>query len=180
MYKKCIKQMALALYYTLAIHLPEVRLLPITKPIRAFLAKRILDQCGKNVWIDKGVWLGDGLYRKLGNKSGLGVNSSIGKYTTIGNNVMMGRDVIIITRNHEFGDVNIPMNRQGFRDYKPVIINDDVWIGSRVIILPSVHVGTGVIIGAGAVVTKDVEPHSIVGGVPARVISSRKQQMKDN
>ena len=55
-----------------------------------------------------------------------------------------------------------------------VTIGDDVWIGTRAIILPGVTIGNGVIIGAGAVVTKDVPDYAIVGGVPARVIRFRK------
>lgn len=152
-----------------------MRILKITKPIRAFLAKRILDECGDNVWIDKGVWFGNGGDRRLGNNSGIGANASVARYTYIGNDVIMGRDVIFITQLHRFDDVNIPMNRQGFKPDEPIIIEDDVWIGARAIILPGVRIGKGAIIGAGAVVTEDVKPYSIVGGVPAKFIKSRKQ-----
>jgi maltose O-acetyltransferase len=178
--KKLTKIITLILYYGIAFHLPEVRLLRITKPIRAFLAKRILEECGDNVWIEKHAWVGDGKGRKLGNNSGIGSNASIGKYVCIGDDVMMGVDVMIITRNHEFEDVNRPMRLQGFKDYVPVTIEDDVWIGARVIILQGVRIGKGAIIGAGAVVTKDVAPYSIVGGVPARFIKSRKQPLDVN
>ena len=58
---------------------------------------------------------------------------------------------------------------------KPVIIGDDVWIGGRVIILPGVTIGNGAIVGAGAVVTRDVPEYAIVGGVPAKVIKMRTQ-----
>lgn len=54
------------------------------------------------------------------------------------------------------------------------LINSDVWIGARVIIMPGVHIGTGVIIGAGAVVTKDIPDYTIATGVPARVVKQRK------
>jgi len=177
--KKIIKYIALVLWYTFAIHLPPVRFFRPSKPIRAFLAKLILDECGDNVWIENGVYIGDGSNRKLGNNSGLGKNASIPKYTYIGDNVMMGPDVLIITRNHEFKDLSVPMNRQGMKKHEPVIIEDDVWIGARVIILPGVRIGKGSIIGAGAVVTKDVEPYTIVGGVPARVIGSRKEKAQE-
>jgi maltose O-acetyltransferase len=171
---KFSKRIALVLYYGFAIYLPNSTLLKVAKSIRAFLVKRILDGCGDNLWIENGVWFGDGSGRKVGNNSGYGPNAYIGKFTYIGNNVMMARDVMIITQNHEFKDLSISMNRQGFRDYSPVVIEDDVWIGARVIILPGVHIKEGAIISAGAVVADDVEPYSIVGGVPARFIKSRK------
>lgn len=85
----------------------------------------------------------------------------------------MGTDVIIITRNHRFDRTDIPMMEQGFEEERPVYIGNDVWIGDRVLILPGVHIGDGSIIAAGAVVTKDVPPYSIVAGVPARKIRDR-------
>ena len=86
---------------------------------------------------------------------------------------MMGTDVTVITRNHRFDRIDIPMMRQGFVEEKPVYIGDDVWIGDRVIILPGVHVGDGCVIAAGSVVTKDVPRYTVVGGVPAKVIRER-------
>lgn len=65
---------------------------------------------------------------------------------------------------------------QGFQEEKPVYIGNDVWIGSRVTILPEVKIGNGCVIGAGAIVTKDVPDYAIVGGNPARVIRYRNQE----
>ena len=87
---------------------------------------------------------------------------------------MMGSNVTVITHNHAFDRTDIPMMEQGFEEERPVVIGNDVWIGDRVIILPGVHVGDGSILAAGAVVTKDVPPYSIVGGVPAKLIRMRK------
>ena len=67
------------------------------------------------------------------------------------------------------------MIQQGFENTKPVVIEDDVWIGGRVIILPGVHVGTGCVIGAGAVVTRDTPPYTIVAGNPAKIKKYRKE-----
>lgn len=91
----------------------------------------------------------------------------------IGNNVMMGPEVMAFTKNHRTEEVSIPMVDQGDIEEQPIVIDDDVWIGARSIILPGVHVGCSSIIAAGSVVTKDVEPFSVVGGVPAKQIKKR-------
>lgn len=65
------------------------------------------------------------------------------------------------------------MRGQGFQDDRPIVMEDDVWIGARVILLPSVRAGQGSVIGAGSVVTNDIPPYSIAGGNPARIIRRR-------
>ncbi|WP_462354514.1 DapH/DapD/GlmU-related protein [Alistipes timonensis] len=87
---------------------------------------------------------------------------------------MMGPDVLVFTSNHESGRTDIPMRLQGNGATKQVTICSDVWVGARVIILPGVTIGKGAIIGAGAVVAKDVPDYAIVGGVPAKIIGYRK------
>jgi maltose O-acetyltransferase len=114
----------------------------------------------------------------LGDRSGIGIYSELnavpGTTIQIGNDVNMGPEVIIYTQNHNFARLDIPMNQQGFIK-KSVVIGSDVWIGRRAIILPGVHVGNGVVIGANAVVTKDIPDYAVVGGVPAKVIKFRKE-----
>ena len=65
------------------------------------------------------------------------------------------------------------MVKQGYQETKKVIIEDDVWIGARSVILPGIKIGTGSIIAVRSVVTKDVEPLSIVAGVPAKLVKKR-------
>jgi maltose O-acetyltransferase len=84
--------------------------------------------------------------------------------------------VTILTRNHAFVDTSRPMRDQGAGEISPVTISDDVWIGMRVIILPGVTIGRGAIIGAGAVVTKDVPPYCVAVGNPARVVRNRLER----
>lgn len=86
----------------------------------------------------------------------------------------MGAECIVYTKNHAFSNLDTPMMYQGYLETKPVYIEDDVWIGGRVIILPGRRIGKGAIVGAGSVVTKDVPDYAIVGGNPAKVLKYRK------
>lgn len=143
-----------------------------SKKIRAFCGKLILNHCGTNVNIEKGARFDSQV--SLGNNSGIGINAFISAHVTIGNDVMMGPDCMIFTSNHGSSDLSAPMWQQPFTEPKPVVIEDDVWIGTRVVILPGVHVGTGSIIGASSVVTHNVDPYSVVAGNPAKLIRYRK------
>jgi len=99
----------------------------------------------------------------------IGVNEEI----SIGDNVMIADAVSIRDTDHNFNDCNLNMNKQGITTSR-VIIEDDVWIGYGAVITKGITIGKGSIIGANAVVTKDVDAFSIVGGVPAKLIRSRK------
>lgn len=145
--------------------------LGISRGLRACGARLMLEKVGKNVNIERGATFS--YLCTIGDNSGIGVNASLGE-VHIGDNVMMGPECLILTRNHAFSDTTVPMNTQGYGEVKPVYIGNDVWIGQRVTILPGVHVGDGAIIGAGSIVTHDVEPYAIVGGNPARVLKMRK------
>lgn len=92
---------------------------------------------------------------------------------TIGNYVNIAPHVAIHTTNHRFDGYDRPMALQGATTPRSVMIEDDVWVGVNAVVLPGVRVGRGAIIGANAVVTHDVEPFAIVGGVPARLIRYR-------
>jgi galactoside O-acetyltransferase len=91
---------------------------------------------------------------------------------TMGDNVMVGPNVVMDTSRHNDARIDIPMKLQGM-SYAPIVIEDDVWIGANVVVTCGVTVGRGSIVGAGAVVTRDVPPYSVVAGVPARVVRQR-------
>lgn len=92
---------------------------------------------------------------------------------TIGDNVYTSPHVQLIAVNHVFGDTSKPIIEQGITA-QGIVVEDNVWIGSGAIILDGVRVGTGAVIAAGAVVTQDVPPHTVSGGIPARVLKEIK------
>lgn len=162
------------LYYLVAQHLPR-NYAPYafgTKRIRAAICKPLFRKFGKNVGIAPKVEFFQVRESEIGDNSGIGACSQVGM-VKIGDNVMMGTHCLVLSQNHRFDDLSVPMCQQGFQEHIPVVIEDDVWIGSKVIILPGVKVGHGSIIGAGAVVTKDVDPYCIVAGNPAEVVGRR-------
>lgn len=175
LFTKCWKLIWLAIYYGFAKHLPAStsRLTRWVRPIRRIVCRQLFDYCGKNVNVECGARFGNGGGIFLGSGSGLGINCFVHGPLHIGDNVMMGPNVTILTHSHCIDRIDIPMGQQGSIE-KSVTVGDDVWIGMRVIILPGINIGNGAVIGAGAVVTKDVPDYAIVGGVPARILKFRK------
>ena len=105
----------------------------------------------------------------IGHHTRIGLHETIIGPVTIGNNCCTGQGTIITALIHNFEDTNKRINEQGV-SVKPIVIEDDVMIGANASIMPGVRIGTHSIVAAGAVVTKDVPPHSLVAGVPAKLI----------
>ncbi len=99
----------------------------------------------------------------------IGVNERI----TIGKNVMIADAVSLRDTSHNFSRTDIPMKNQGFST-APITIEDDVWIGHGCVVTKGVTIGKGAIIASNAVVTKDVPPLAIMGGIPAKIIKYRE------
>ncbi|WP_290567870.1 acyltransferase [Leeuwenhoekiella sp. UBA6783] len=116
--------------------------------------------------------LGEGLM--IGNNVGIAQNCfiQVRGNVFIGNDVIFGPNVRVFSENHNFSKKNIPIKLQG-ETRLDVIIEDDVWIGANATILGGVRIGKGCIIASGAVVNKNVEPYSIVGGIPAKKLKPR-------
>lgn len=163
----------LFLYFTLFRHLPP-SYFPggrFYKIARYSLCRCLFKKCGNNVNIESKAHIP---FHKveIGDNSGIGYNSRLGA-VIIGNDVMMGPDVIIVSRNHQFYRLDLPMRLQDNSEDNIVHISDDVWIGARSIILPGVSIGKGAIIAAGSIVTRDVPDYCIFGGNPAKLIKRR-------
>ena len=86
---------------------------------------------------------------------------------TIEEGVTFGPQVMLITGTHEIGPLD---RRAGPLKPLPIKIGKGAWLGARSLVLPGITIGEGAVVGAGSVVTKDVQPNTIVGGVPAKVI----------
>ncbi len=112
-------------------------------------------------------------------------NATIGSFCSIANDVFVGLGThptnlfstspLFYRRNNTF-DIKLVSENLDFSEYSSIEIGNDVWIGSRATIIDGVKVGDGAIIAAGTLVTKDVEPYSIIGGVPAKIIKYRFSQ----
>lgn len=173
----------LILYYGFATHLPD-SYAPILGKIANFIriacVKRIVKKCGNISTINKGAYFGNGRDIEMGDYSGMGANCHLPNNIIIGKYVMMGPDVYVVSNadSHEFSRTDIPMALQGKREFARTIIGDDCWIGARVMIMPGRKIGKGCVLAAGAVVTKNVEQYSVMGGNPAKKIKSRLTEEK--
>ena len=114
---------------------------------------------------------------KIGNGSIIGDSCILDARNgiTIGNNVNVSSEVRIWTEQHDHRD---PWFRCETQEKKPVIIDKHAWIGSHTIILHSVHIGEGAVVAAGAVVTKDVPPFTLVAGIPAKPVAKRNNDLR--
>ena len=106
---------------------------------------------------------------QIGNHTRIGLHNTVIGPVKIGNHVNLAQGITVTALNHNFTDSNKRIDEQGIST-NAVSIEDDVWIGANAVILPGVNIGNHCVVAAGAVVTKDVPPHSLVAGVPAKVI----------
>ena len=142
--------------------------------------KSMLKQCGKHVYIGQGC---DLTFKNVSVGNHVSINKNCMFMCTkaeiiIGDHVMFGPHVFMITGGHRtdiqgrFMD-EISNDEKRPIDDQDIILEGDNWIGANSIILKGVTIGKGAVVAAGAIVTKDVEPYTIVGGIPARVIKKR-------
>ncbi|MBU2927579.1 acyltransferase [Winogradskyella psychrotolerans] len=171
------KSVFILMYYTVAKHLIDTPLpgSGLAMRFRAFLCKRIFKSYKGYFKVHADVDFGSGINVEIGNNSSLNRGAWIGNDTVIGDDVMMGPEVSILSGSHNFDRTDIPMTQQGAPPRLPVIIGNDVWIGTRTIILPGVKIGSHSIIGSGSIVTKDVPDWAIYAGNPAKLIKYRKE-----
>jgi acetyltransferase-like isoleucine patch superfamily enzyme len=147
---------------------------PFAQDARIKLYTPILGAVGTECIIKEAVTIIDPSGLRMGDRVSINAHCFINAKggVTIGDHVRIAHGTTIMSENHNFSDRDTPIHQQG-TTAGPVVIGEDVWIGSRSVILPGVTVGKGSVIGAGSVVTKDVEPFSVMAGNPARMIKER-------
>lgn len=167
-------------YRIIAKHLPKD--IPVIgkwfHKFRSIVCRPLFLESSKIIGIGKGVDFDNGCNIVLKECSNIGSYSNLGgnhAKITIGRHVMMGKNCTIIAQNHRF----LEESYDGFEG-KDIYIDDFVWIGERVIVLPGVKIGKHAIIGAGAVVTKNVPEYAIAVGNPAVVKKYRKNIIEGN
>ena len=177
------RRILLFFYYSFARFLPKSTAPVVGKMslrIRRAVCKRLFQKDSahhcKDLNVEQGAYFGNGKNFTVGDHVGLGKNfKSLNRVVTIDDHLMMGEDVLFLGGGHKYDRVDIPIGQQGGMETTPLHIAGDVWIGARAIVLPGCkRIGHGSIIGAGAVVTKDVPDWAVVGGNPAKVLKYRK------
>ena len=154
----------------------QVGLVP-SHHIRRFVYRALGAEIGKNVVFHFRTEV-RGLHRlKIGDGTIIGDNALLAaqRGLTIGKNVNLSSNVSIYSGAHDHRD---PYFRSTPATTRPITIGDRVWIGSNAIILTGVTIGEGAVICAGAVVTKDVEPYTVVAGIPAKKVNERPHDLK--
>jgi acetyltransferase-like isoleucine patch superfamily enzyme len=145
-------------------------------PVKWLLLKKSLKEVGRNFHFGPNSVFSDHRLIEIGNNvffgDGIVINSQVP--VKIGNGVMFGPEVMIIGGDHNFRVVGMTMNQVKVGGVNlPIIIEDDVWLGSRVIILKGIKIGEGTVVGAGSIVTKSLPPYSICVGNPCKPLHCR-------
>ena len=168
-----MRKINLLLYYLVIRKLPS-SYFPMGKifnSLRVGILKRLM-KIGDNVVIQTGFRFGMKETITIGNNCQINEDVYI-QSAKIGNDVLIAQNVALLAVTHKFGSITVPIIKQGSTPVDPVIVEDNVWIGRNVVVMPGITLGRGAIIGTGAVVTKDVTSLAIMGGVPARLIKYR-------
>lgn len=145
-------------------------------PIKYLIVKHSLKSVGRHFRFGQDSVFNDAKLISIGDNVFMGIRTVINTTVdvSIGNNVMFGPEVMIMGGDHNISKVGLPMRTVKTGGVNlPIVIEDDVWVGSRALILKGVTVREGAVIGAGSIVTRDILPYSINVGYPSRTIRCR-------
>tara|TARA_A100000171_G_C2140621_1_gene155885 strand:- start:30353 stop:30898 length:546 start_codon:yes stop_codon:yes gene_type:complete len=173
--KNGMHKLKLIFYYLFIQKLPHSRLWGGFNSIRRSYVSKVLQIMpnDSNSKFENGVYISDARKLQIGNYVRINEHVFLQGEISIGNYVMIAPYTAIYTNAHEHRDSTTPMVQQGDTATQKVTIGNNVWLGRNVVVLPGITVGEGAIVGANSVVTKDVAPFTVVGGVPAKLIKNR-------
>ena len=142
--------------------------------LRSFFYRLLFARMEGFTFIYPGAWLEHSFNIEVGSACSVNTGAFISARAPIrfGNGVLVGPNVVMVSSNHCFARRDLPISEQG-HELAPITIGDDCWIGANAVILGGVTLAAGTIVSAGAVVTRDTEPYSIVGGSPAQKLGDR-------
>ena len=135
---------------------------------------------GSNVEFYRGVYLSPcGTHIDIGSHTHFAPSCALYGPLTIGTHCAIAAHVVFASVGHGYSRRDVPMVEQPVTKNE-IVLENDVWIGANAVVIGGVTIGEGSIVGAGAVVTKDVPPYSVVGGTPARIIRNRKDDQQSD
>jgi len=167
-------KLKVALYYIFFYNLPNSRYLGLFSRCRCWYLHNVMKvlEGTESTKIENMVYLSH--FRNLKIGSGCRINENVFiQAAVIGNKVLIAPNVSILSKSHNHSIIDVPIVDQGESEDSPPIIGSNVWIGRSAIIFPGVKIGEGAIVGACSLVNKDVEPYTVVAGVPAKFIKNR-------
>lgn len=169
-----LHKIKVAVYYILFYNLPNSRYLGFFSHCRCWYLHKVMKVLSsvESTKIENRVYLSQFRNVKIGRGCRINENVFI-QSAVIGDKVLIAPNVAILSKSHNHSMVDIPIVDQGESEDVVPIIGSDVWIGRNAIVFPGVKIGDGAIIGACSLVNKDVEPYTIVAGIPAQFIKNR-------
>jgi maltose O-acetyltransferase len=175
------RTLCLFAYYGFAKHLPDSSFPggELFTRLRAFLCSQFIASAGKDIHVRSGAFLADGRHLYMADRSSIGPGCRI-YGARLGYGVVIGPHCVFFKENRGADDLSKPVGAHETTPINLPVVEDWAWVGERALVLQGRTIGRGAIVGAGAVVTRDVAPFTIVGGNPARVIGHRGQDIHSN
>lgn len=170
------RKLLIVIYYCFIQFLPGSKFCPICTRVRTIFVYFLLGLPKKMSVLSKieqRVYFGDFKGVKLGSRCEINEHVFL-QNTVLGNDILIAPFVCILSRTHLYSNREIPIIEQGEPSPRSCIVEDDVWLGRNVLVLPGVRICKGAVVGACSVVTRDVLEFNVVAGQPARTIGERK------
>jgi maltose O-acetyltransferase len=175
------RTLCLMAYYGFAKHLPDSSFPggEFCTRLRGFLCSQFIASAGEGIHVRAGAFVADGRHLYMADRSSIGPGCRI-YGARLGYGVVVGPHCVFFKENRGADDLSKPVGDHETTPINLPVVEDWAWVGERVLVLQGRKIGRGAIVGAGAVVTRDVAPFTIVGGNPARVIGHRARDTQSS